>query len=178
MLYSNHSLLVFSSLSYSCYKSFVSYLKKLKEIRLQSKILDNLFGHTFLYFYFYIKNIHDPPTGKKNYIPFCCITLFPALFIHISIWTEMRRKKEFVTLQLRICQCFHYKQFVRILCNSAVKIFFGLELGIQGFSKLCRQPGFWALQRCKRVCAHSEVSVDDRTLTVLFSRELSQFFDK
>lgn len=66
MLYSNHSLLVFSSLSYSCYKSFVSYFKKLKEIRLQSKILDNLFGHTFLYFYFYIKNIHDPPTGKKK----------------------------------------------------------------------------------------------------------------
>lgn len=180
MLYINYSLLVFSSLVYSCYNSFVSFFKKKKNkhvFKLLHKVgvvsLDSL-----LYILIFVLKIFIKPPGKI--VLFHCVAS-PSSSSHSFIlvfeqkWEE---KKELVTTQLRICQCFHYKQFVRILCNSAVKIFSGLELGIQGFSKLCRQPGSLVQWRCKRVCAHSEVSVGDRTVTSLFPEELSQFFDK
>lgn len=60
MLYINHSLLVFFSLDYSCYNSFVSCLNIYIYIfKLQSKILDSFFGFIFLYLDFCVKNIHE-----------------------------------------------------------------------------------------------------------------------
>lgn len=78
--------------------------EKIYIFKLQFTILGNFVGFTsdiFLYLDSLL-NMHMKPPEKYKCIAVCYFTYFPKPFIHFSICTEVRIKKELVTTQLTI----------------------------------------------------------------------------